>query len=198
MLRLGLTGSIAAGKSTVLDMIAARGIPTISSDAIVHRLYEGPAVQAVEELFPGIVRDGLVDRAELSRRLVASPERLADLEAVIHPMVRTAIAGFFADAEAAGAPLAVADIPLLFESSFDYGLDEVIVVAVEPSIQRQRALARPGMSETKLQTILARQLPQQEKVKRADHVIDTSLSLDDTRRSVESLLDSLLSSPAAP
>ena len=191
MLKVGLTGSIATGKSTVLDALNALDIPTISSDAIVHRLYAGPASEAIERLFPGVTNDAVVDRDALSRELVAHPERIVALEALVHPLVRNEIAYFFKAAEGRGEPLAVADIPLLFEGGFDYGLDAIIVTAVDPEIQRQRALARSGMTEEKLDAMLARQLPQAEKKRRATYVIDTARAIDETRRVVESLVAKL-------
>ena len=198
MLKLGVTGSIATGKSTVLAHIATRGIPTISSDDIVRRLYEGAAVAGVEHLFPGVTTDGRVDRKALVARLVAEPERVRDLEALVHPMVRTEIASFFDEAEKRGETVAAAEIPLLFETGHDYGLDVVIVAAVDDATQRRRALARPGMSVEKLEAILARQTPQDEKKARADYVIDTGVSLDDTYRAVDALLDRLVANQEAP
>lgn len=198
MLRIGLTGSIATGKSTVLAMFEDLGIPVFSSDDAVHRLYAGRAAPELDRLFPGVARDGVVDRAELSRRLLAAPERLAEIEAVVHPMVRDEVARFFDAAEQEGAPLAVADVPLLFERGFDYGLDAVIVTVVDESVQRERALARPGMSVEKLDAILARQMPQADKKRRADHVVDTSTSIEATRRAVEALVEKLKASRKSP
>lgn len=198
MLRIGLTGSIATGKSTVLAMFEDLGIPVFSSDDAVHRLYAGRAAPELDRLFPGVARDGVVDRTELSRRLLAAPERLAEVEAVVHPMVRDEVARFFDAAEQEGAPLAVADVPLLFERGFDYGLDAVIVTVVDESVQRERALARPGMSVEKLDAILARQMPQADKKRRADHVVDTSTSIEATRRAVEALVEKLKASRKSP
>jgi len=198
MLRIGLTGSIATGKSTVLAMFEDLGIPVFSSDDAVHRLYAGRAAPELDRLFPGVARDGVVDRTELSRRLLATPERLAEIEAVVHPMVRDEVARFFDAAEQEGAPLAVADVPLLFERGFDYGLDAVIVTVVDESVQRERALARPGMSVEKLDAILARQMPQADKKRRADHVIDTSISIEATRREVQALVEKLKASRKSP
>ncbi len=191
MLKVGLTGSIATGKSTVLDMIAAEGVPVIASDDIVHRLYQSAAVAPVERLFPGVTSARGIDREELSRRLVAEPERLKELEAVVHPLVRNEIAYFFKAEEGRHAALAVADIPLLFESGFDYGLDAVIVTTVDAEIQRERALKRPGMSVDKLEAILARQMPQAEKLRRATYVIDTSRSLQETKKDVREVVEKL-------
>lgn len=194
MLKLGLTGSIATGKSTVLAVMAELGIPTFSSDEAVHELYAGEAVGLVDELFPGVGASGVVDRAELSRRLLAEPRRLQELEATVHPLVRQRIAKFLADAEAGGTDIAVVDIPLLFEGGHDWGLDAVIVTAVEAAEQRRRALARPGMTDAKLDAILARQMPQAEKVARADYVIDTGKSLQETREDVRVLVKKLRTS----
>ncbi|HEY9013394.1 MAG TPA: dephospho-CoA kinase [Devosia sp.] len=194
MLKLGLTGSIATGKSTVLAVMAELGIPTFSSDEAVHELYTGEAVGPVDALFPGVGISGVVDREELSRRLLAEPARLKALEAAVHPLVRKRIAEFLADAEAAGADIAVVDIPLLFEGGHDWGLDAVIVTAVDAAEQRRRALARPGMTDAKLDAILARQLPQAEKIARADYVLDTGKSLEETREDVRALVKSLRTS----
>lgn len=180
MKRVGLTGSIATGKSTVLKAIAAEGVPVFSSDEAVHELYAGEAVPLVDALFPGVGSTGTIDRNELSRRLIAEPHRLAELEAVVHPLVRKRIARFLDEAESAGAKLAVVDIPLLFESGHDWGFDEVWVTAVDPAEQRRRAMQRPGMTGEKLEAILARQMPQEEKKARADHVFDTSKSIEET------------------
>jgi dephospho-CoA kinase len=177
MYRLGLTGSIATGKSTALAAFADLGIPTFSSDEAVHALYESEAVEPVGRVFPGVVLDGRIDRSALAAQLVEHPQRLRDLEAIVHPMVRVRIKQFLSDAAAGGADLAVVDIPLLFETGFDYGLDGVAVTVVDTETQRERALARPGMTVDKLRTILARQLPQDEKVRRADFVIDSSVPI---------------------
>lgn len=191
MYRLGLTGSIATGKSTTLQAFADLGVPVFSADAAVHELYKGEAVAPVEALFPGVAPEGIVDRAELSRRLLQDPERLAALEAVVHPLVRRRIAAFFEEAENGGASLAVADIPLLFENGVDWGLDGVAVTVVDETEQRRRVLARPGMTVEKLEAILARQMPQGEKRRRADYVIDTSESIGETHEAVARLVDEL-------
>lgn len=191
MLKLGLTGSIATGKSTVLKMLADLGVPVFSSDEAVHALYRGAAVGPLERLFPGVTVGGVIDRAELAQRLLHAPGRLAEVEAIVHPLVRSQIAAFFEGAEAAGATLAVADIPLLFERGFDYGLDAVVVTVVDEVTQRRRALRRPGMTVEKLDALLARQMPQAEKQSRATHVIDTSQPLEVTRGRVVALVEAL-------
>lgn len=189
MFRLGLTGSMATGKSFALSAFGELGLPTCSADAVVHRLYEGDAVEKVEALFPGVAVAGRVDRAELSRRLVAAPGRLAELEAVVHPLVRRDMLAFLAEAEAGGADIAVLEIPLLFESANAYPLDAVAVTVCEPAEQRRRALSREGMSGEKFEAILARQLPQDEKKRRADFVIDTAGSYDETRAQIRAIVE---------
>jgi dephospho-CoA kinase len=191
MQKLGLTGSIASGKSTVLRVFAELGVPVFSSDDVVHELYRGEAVAPIEALFPGAVRDGEVDRAELSRQLVAAPDKLKALEAIVHPLVRGRIARFLAEAEAAGAALAVVDIPLLYETGYPYGLDKVAVTSAPDAVIRERALQREGMTVEKLEAILARQVPQAEKRKRADYILDTSGTIADTRNAVADLVETL-------
>jgi dephospho-CoA kinase len=191
MWKVGLTGSIASGKSTVLKEFAALGVPVFSSDDAVHELYRGDAVPVVEQLFPGVSHNGAIDRAELAKRVVGQPERLAALEAAVHPLVRARIGKFLADAEAAGAKLAVVDIPLLFETGFDYGLDRVATTWAPDDEIRARALARPGMTVEKLNAILARQMPQDEKRRRADYVIGTFGPLSKMKASVAALVEAL-------
>lgn len=191
MLKLGLTGSIATGKSTALKAFADLGIATFSSDDAVHELYRGAAVAPVEAAFPGVTVGGVIDREKLSRHLVGHPLRLKQLEAIVHPLVRAGIRSFLADAEARGEAIAVVDIPLLFENGVDWGLDAVVVTVVDEAEQRRRALARPGMTVDKLEAILARQLPQAEKVKRATYIIDTSSTIEATRLAVADLVQRL-------
>jgi dephospho-CoA kinase len=191
MFKLGLTGSIATGKSTALQAFADLGVPTFSSDDVVHELYRGEAVAPVEAAFPGVATGGAIDRQKLSKILVDHPQRLRDLEAIVHPLVRARITRFLAEAEASGAPLAVVDIPLLYERGIDWGLDAVVVTVVDEAEQRRRALARPGMTVDKLEAILARQLPQAEKRARADYTLDTSRPIDSTRADVAALVGKL-------
>ena len=197
MWKIGLTGSIATGKSTVRQMFADLGVPTFSSDDAVHELYAGAAVAPVEALFPGVTRDGAIDRNELSQRVIGQPERLKALEAVVHPLVRARIAQFIEDAQSTGAPLAIVDIPLLLESGHDYELDRVLVTMTPDDTLRARALARPGMTVEKLDAILARQMPQDEKRKRADYLIYTHKSLAETRAAVKALVEVLTNNPKA-
>jgi dephospho-CoA kinase len=194
MFRLGLTGSIATGKSTALKAFADLGIPVFSSDDVVHDLYKAEAVPPVEAVFPGVTTDGIIDRQKLSAILVAHPERLKSLEAIVHPLVRARINRFLENSAAAGAKLAVVDIPLLFERGVDWGLDAVAVTVVDEAEQRRRALARPGMTVEKLAAILARQMPQAEKRARADYILDTGTSIDSTRADVAALVRKLTES----
>ena len=196
MLTLGLTGSIATGKSTVLAAFADLGIPTFSSDEAVHELYAGAAVAPVEAAFPGVSKRGAIDRIELGRRLVADPGRLSELEAIVHPLVRRRIIDFLAAAAATGARIAVVDIPLLFETGIDWGFDAIVVTTVDETEQRRRALARPGMTVEKLEAILARQLPQAEKLRRATYVLDTSAPVEAARRAVVALVEKLRAEPS--
>jgi dephospho-CoA kinase len=188
MWRIGMTGSIATGKSTVLRAFADLGVPVFSADEAVAELYQGDAVAPVEQLFPGVTTAGHIDKTLLSQRLAADPGGFKRLEAVVHPLVRARIARFMDEAEAAGHTLAVVEVPLLFESGYDYGFDAVGVTWVDEAIQRQRALARPGMSGEKLDTILARQLPQAEKKARATYLFDTGMPIEQTVAMVAALV----------
>lgn len=191
MWRIGMTGSIATGKSTLLKAFADLGVPVFSADQAVAELYAGEAVAPVEALFPGVTTNGRIDRTLLSQRLAADPAGFKRLEAVVHPLVRARIARFMDDAEASGADLAVVEVPLLFESGYDYGFDAVGVTWVDDAIQRERALARPGMSVEKLDSILARQMPQAEKKARATYLFDTGMPLAKTVEMVAALVASI-------
>jgi dephospho-CoA kinase len=197
MFKLGLTGSIATGKSTALKAFADLGIPVFSSDDAVHALYKAEAVRPVEAVFPGVATDGIIDRQKLSAILVAHPERLKSLEAIVHPLVRARINRFLEEAAASGAKLAVVDIPLLFERGVDWGLDAVAVTFVDEAEQRRRALARPGMTVEKLDAILARQMPQAEKRTRADYILDTAHGIDSMRADVAAIVGKLTGSQNA-
>jgi dephospho-CoA kinase len=193
MIIIGLTGSIGMGKSTVAAMFAEEGAPSFDSDAAVHALYApgGAAVAPVETAFPGVVKDGAVDRVALSARVVGDAEAIKRLEAIVHPFVRRAQAEFLQTNRDAGARYVVLDIPLLFESDGVNLVDKVVVVSAPADVQRARVLARPGMTEEKFEAIVARQMPDAEKRARADFVIDTSGSLADTRAQVRAVLDAL-------
>lgn len=191
MWRIGVTGSIATGKSTLLAAFEKIGVPTFSADAAVAALYEGEAVAAVEALFPGVTNGKKIDRQELARRLAAQPESFRKLEAVVHPLVRRKISEFMDGAEAAGYIAAAVEVPLLFESGFDYGFDVVAVTFVDPQIQNERILERPGMTVEKRDTLLARQMPQDEKKKRGTYLFDTERPREEIDAEVAALVADL-------
>ena len=187
MIRLGLTGSIGMGKSVTAQMFRDEGIPVHDADQTVHDLYAGPAAALIDEAFPGVMVDGKVDRQRLSSRVIHHPEAMAKLEAIIHPLVRLKEEAFLKQAGTLGAPLVVLDIPLLFETHAQMRVDKVLVVTAPAETQRQRVLARPGMTPDKLKTIIAKQMPDPQKRAKADYVINTGLGLDKAREEVRKL-----------
>ncbi|MCG5476997.1 MAG: dephospho-CoA kinase [Sinorhizobium fredii] len=191
MIIVGLTGSIGMGKTTAAQMFRELGVPVNDADEVVHDLYRGEAVAPVEAAFPGVAKDGVIDRAELSRQLLAQPQRLGELERIVHPFVRAKESEFIAMHKAAGAPFVLLDIPLLFETKAEKRVDRVVVVSCAPEAQRERVMKRPGMTAEKFAMILARQVPDQEKRARADYVIDTSDSFDVTREQVRAIVEEL-------
>jgi dephospho-CoA kinase len=191
MWRIGVTGSIATGKSTLLAAFEKVGVPTFSADAAVAALYEGEAVAPVEALFPGVAKNQQIDRQELARRLATEPENFKKLEAVVHPLVRQKIADFLDEAAASGHVAAAVEVPLLFESGYDYGFDAIAVTFVDPKIQAARIMARPGMTVEKRDSLLARQMPQDEKKKRATYLFDTGRPRDDIDAEVAALVADL-------
>jgi dephospho-CoA kinase len=192
---LGLTGSIGMGKSATADIFRRFGVPVHDADAAVHRLYEGAAAPLIEAQFPGTAAAGVVDRVALSKLVVGSPERMAALEAIVHPLVRQQEQAFLAKAAAAQAPLAVLDIPLLFETGGEARCDAIVVVTSDADTQRRRVLARPGMSEATFAAILAKQMPDAEKRARAHFLVDTSGGHPSAERQVEGILRALASRP---
>lgn len=185
---LGLTGSIGMGKSTVAQMFADEGVPVFDADAAVHRL-QGPGgavVAAIEARFPGTTGANGVDRAALGAAVLGDDAAMKALEAIVHPAVGAERAAFLA--RHAAAPLVVFDVPLLFETGGDRGVDTVAVVSAAPDVQRARTLARPGMTAAKFDAILARQLPDADKRARADWVIPTDVPLDETRAAVRRVI----------
>lgn len=192
MIKLGLTGSIGMGKSTTAKLFEAEGVPVYDADAAVHALYAagGAAVQAVEAAFPGVVGEhGGIDRAALSARVVGDPEALKRLEQVVHPLVGAHRAAFFE--ECADAKVVVLDIPLLFETAGERRMQAVAVVSAPAQVQRERVLAREGMTAHKLDAILARQTPDAEKRALADFVIDTGRGIEPAREQVRAVLKAL-------
>src|ERR1700682_4440070 len=195
MIILGLTGSIGMGKSTTAKLFAEAGVPVYDADATVHMLYEGEAAPAIEAAFPGTTEDGKVDRNRLSARVVHDPAAIKRLEQIVHPMLGAARQKFLSDAEQSGAPVAVVDVPLLFETGGEKRVDAVVVVTTTPAIQRERILARDNMTGEKLEAILARQLPDAEKRIRAHFVVDTSHGLDPVRARIRDILDEAVKMP---
>ncbi|MGB6117384.1 MAG: dephospho-CoA kinase [Mesorhizobium sp.] len=191
MIVLGLTGSIGMGKSTTAKMFVERGVPVHDADAAVHRLYSGRAAPLIEEAFPGTVRDGTVDRVELSKRVLGDTQAIKRLEAIVHPLVRADADEFLQAARDANAPFAVLDIPLLFETGGRGRVDKVVVVTAPADVQRERVLARPGMTADKFEAILARQVPDAEKRRQADFIVDTGQGLDHARRQVDGIVAQL-------
>ena len=195
MFILGLTGSLAMGKSATAKMFAEEGVPVHDADATVHRLYDGQAVAAIEAAFPGVAAGGKVDRIELGRRVLADKAAIKRLEQIVHPLVRKAEEAFLATAERDGAAIAVLDIPLLFETGAEKRCDAVVVVSGPADVQRARAFERPGMNEDKFAAILAQQMPDAEKRARADFVVDTSRGFDAARAQVREILDRVAKMP---
>ena len=188
MFILGLTGSLGMGKSTTAGFFAEAGVPVHDADAVVHALYEGEAVPAIAAAFPGNIVNGKVDRAKLGAAVLDDACALQRLEAIVHPLVSAAKARFLADAQARGAKVVVLDIPLLFETGGEARVDAVVVASAPAHVQRERVLARPGMTADKLDALLARQMPDSEKRKRADFVVDTSLGFEAARAQVREIL----------
>ena len=188
MFILGLTGSLGMGKSTTAGFFAEAGVPVHDADAVVHALYEGEAVPAIAAAFPGNIVNGKVDRAKLGAAVLDDAGALQRLEAIVHPLVSAAKARFLADAQARGAKVVVLDIPLLFETGGEARVDAVVVASAPAHVQRERVLARPGMTADKLDALLARQMPDSEKRKRADFVVDTSLGFEAARAQVREIL----------
>ena len=195
MIILGLTGSIGMGKSTTAKLFAEAGVPVYDADASVHRLYEGEAAPAIEAAFPGTTANGKVDRNRLSARVVHDPAAIKQLEEIVHPMLGASRQKFLDDAEQSGAPVAVVDVPLLFETGGEKRVDAVVVVTTTAENQRQRILARDNMTGEKLDAILTRQMPDAEKRMRADFVVDTSHGLDHVRARIRDILDQAAKMP---
>jgi len=195
MFILGLTGSVGMGKSTTLRFFAEEGVPVYDADAEVHRLYEGAAAPAIEAAFPGTTADGKVDRTKLAARVLGDEAALRRLEAIVHPMVHDIERRLLEEAEAAGHKVAVLDIPLLFETGSDARVDAVVVVTAPPEVQRARVMERPGMTEEKFAAILAKQMPDAEKRRRADFIVDSSQGLDAARAQVRAILEAVATMP---
>jgi len=192
---IGLTGSIGMGKSTTAKLFAEQGVPVYDADATVHMIYENEAAPAIEAAFPGTTEGGRVDRQKLSARVVHDPAAMKRLEAIVHPMLKAHHRQFLDEAERSGAAVAVVDVPLLFETGGDARVDAVVVVTTAEEIQRERILARAAMTPDKLDAILARQLPDAEKRRRADFVVDTSHGLEPVRAQIRDILHAVVKMP---
>jgi dephospho-CoA kinase len=195
MLVLGLTGSLGMGKSKTAEFFAAEGVPVHDADAAVHRLYAGDAAPLIEAAFPGTTVAGVVDREKLSRCVLGDAAALARLEAIVHPLVRREEERFLAQAEAAGATVAVLDIPLLFETGAEARCDAVVVASAPSQVQHARAMQRKGMTEEKFKAIMAKQMPDSDKRRRADFVVDTSRGFDFAQAQVRAILQKVAGMP---
>jgi dephospho-CoA kinase len=190
---IGLTGSLAMGKSETAKLFAAEGVAVHDADAAIHKLYGkgGAAVAPLAQLFPEAVKDGAVDRAALSALVAGNPAALAKLEALVHPLVAAARDAFLQEAASKNTPIVLLDIPLLFETGAEAGLDALVVASAPETAQRARALARPGMTAEKFESLLARQMPDVEKRARAHYVVVTDLGLDHARQQVRTILSDI-------
>jgi dephospho-CoA kinase len=195
MFVLGLTGSLGMGKSTTARFFAEEGVPVHDADAVVHRLYDGEAAAAIEAAFPGTTTAGKVDREKLATRVLGDIAALRRLEEIVHPLVQEAERRLLAEAEARGEKVALLDIPLLFETGGEERVDAVVVVSAPADVQRSRALERPGMTVDKLDAILAKQMPDGEKRRRADFVVDTSRGFEAVRAEVRAILNAVATMP---
>ncbi|WP_020173973.1 dephospho-CoA kinase [Methyloferula stellata] len=195
MIVLGLTGSIGMGKSTTANLFRAEGIEVFDADAVVHGLYRGKATPLIEAVFPGTTEAGVVDRLRLGARVLGDPAALQQLEAIVHPLVREAREEFLCSAKERGLPLVVLDIPLLLENAADTPVDAVLLVTAPEAVQKERLAQRPGMTEARLEAILARQMPDADKRKKANYIIDTSLGLASAEADVRDILRKLIPGP---
>lgn len=191
MLLVGLTGSIGMGKSTIAKRFRALGVPVIDADQVVHNLYSGAAVVPVEAAFPGVVVDGVIDRAKLSAVLMQDGGRFKELEAIVHPLVHQAQRDLMRGHHDAGEGLAVLENPLLFEMGGDARVDYTVVVSAGPDVQRARVLSREGMTVEKFEAILARQVPDAEKRRRADFIVDTDRPVEESWAQVDEIVAAL-------
>ncbi|MBO6507211.1 MAG: dephospho-CoA kinase [Roseibium sp.] len=191
MIRIGLTGSIGMGKSTTAKMFAGQGVPVHDADACVHALYEGRAAPLIEAEFPGTVTEGKVDRTLLSKKVLGNPDAMKRLEKIVHPLVREEERKFLKAAQADNQPFVLMDIPLLFETGAENRVDVIVVVTADAAIQKERVLARPGMNAERFQAILDKQMPDAEKRRRADFLIDTGQGIEAAEKRVTEILETL-------
>lgn len=190
-LRIGLTGSIGMGKSTTAQLFRDEGIAVFDSDAIVHELYQGAAVEPIAHSFPQVLENGVINRAKLADIVLKNPQALKQVEEIVHPLVWSERDKFFKANQEAGANLVVYDIPLLFEKGVDSSVDVIVVVSATSETQKARVLARPGMTVEKFEALKSKQMSDLEKRARADFIIDTSLGLESARQQVHEILEKL-------
>ena len=188
MFILGLTGSIGMGKTATAKMFADEGVPVQDADAVVHALYEGEATPLIEAAFPGTTAGGKVDRIKLGAQVIGNQDAIKRLEQIVHPLVARQRDKFLAESKQAGADIAVLDIPLLYETGGEKRCNAVVVVSAPAEVQRERVLSRPGMTEERFLAILAKQMPDAEKRRRADFIVDTSRGFDAARQQVREIL----------
>ena len=191
MIKIGLTGSIGMGKSTTAEMFREAGIPVYDADATVHELYSGEAVHLIEQAFPGTEINGKIDRSILGAKVIGNSDEMKRLEAIVHPLVHAKEKKFLENAEESGSKIVVLDIPLLFETGGKSRVDVIVVVSARPEEQRKRVLAREGMTEEKFAAILAKQVPDQEKRKQADFVVETDDGMASARKQVDRIISEL-------
>lgn len=191
MIVVGLTGSIGMGKSTTARFFREAGVPVHDSDEAVHRLYADKAAPLIEAAFPGTTKAGVVDRGLLAQRVLDDAAALKTVEAIVHPLVRADADAFLARHREAGQPIVVLDIPLLFETRGEHRVDKIVVVSAPPDVQRERVLSRPGMTVEKFESILEKQVPDAEKRKRADFIVDSGKGLETARTAVEEIVGRL-------
>lgn len=196
MIVLGLTGSIGMGKSTTARMFEEEGVPVHDSDATVHALYRGAAVEPIRARFPAAVVDGAVDREKLAAEVLGKPDALRELEKIVHPLVRAETEAFLRKHREDGTEIVVLDIPLLFETHGEGRVDRIVVVSAPAEVQRERVLARPGMTVEKFEAILNRQVPDAQKRARADFVVDTGKGMDAARAQVRDIIGQLAAAAA--
>ena len=192
MIRAGLTGSIGMGKSTTADLFREEGVPVYDADAAVHELYRGEAVPLIEKAFPGTTENGVVNRQKLGERVLGRADELKKLESLIHPLVHAKESAFLDKCEKDNAPLVLLDIPLLFETGGESRVDVIIVVTADAQEQRRRVLARSEMTKEKFESILARQLPDSEKRRRANYVIDTNHGIESAKVQVKEIISAIV------
>ena len=189
---IGLTGSIGMGKSATAALFREFGVPVHDSDAAVHEIYAGPEAAPIAAAFPAAVGPHGIDRKKLGEIVLNDAAALKRLEGIVHPLVAAHRARFLANAQQAGARFAVCDVPLLFETGLDREMDVVVVVSAPFEVQKTRVLQRPGMTQAKFDVILAKQIPDEAKRRRAHLVLDTSKNLDDAREQIDRFLRALV------